>query len=112
MGYEVEENAVIQGYAGNRAVEMMVRMPTGYSIGFARSPEGYYEIVADWWGVRGTDSNVFSSRLEHEFEVVEKRIRQKYAVNKVMSQLKKQGFKVVEQAREIDGTVKILARRW
>lgn len=112
MGYQVDENTAIEGYQGDRDVEIRVKMPTGYNVGFIRAPEGHYEIIADWWGVKGTNSVEFSLALEQEFEEVNKRIRQKYAVNKVLAELKQQGFQVVDQSREIDGTVKILARRW
>jgi len=123
MGYRVEEGGTITGYQGRRQVQVAVRINSGYDVGFVLGADGCYELVADWWGVRGTSEERFSGELQHRFrrmyervqremEEAQRRARREYALKTSLEQLKKQGFQIVEQHTERDGTVRILARRW
>jgi hypothetical protein len=112
MGYQIAKGRTIRTYGGTQAVDIAVRMPEGYEVGFSRNAEGTYDIVADWWGVRGTTQEDFAGRLQREFDQVERRIRQEYAVYVAMENLQRQGFRVVEQSKAPDGSVRLLARRW
>lgn len=112
MGYRVQDGGTLRGFEGRKEADLTAELPSGYNIGFVRGDDGNYEVVADWWGVRGVSERDFAQRLEAEFEVMERRIRHEYAVTSALTQLQQQGFNVVEQTRREDGTVKILARRW
>jgi hypothetical protein len=64
-------------------------------------------MVADWWGVRDTDRRA----MERVRDRITK-IQKEYAVRNVLEQTKNQGFSVVEQTEESDGSVRIVVRRW
>lgn len=112
LGYRVDLNGEIRGFQGTQDVEVAARAQQGYDIGFLRNEDGCYEMVADWWGVRGTDQAQFSARLEQQFEEVQRRIRREYALQTVLEQTAAQGFDVVEQETAKDGTIRIVVRRW
>jgi len=123
MGYRVKEGGTIRGHQGSRYVDVVVSINNSYEIGFVKDPEGAYELLADWWGVRGTSQEQFAQELhiqfqqvqeeiQREIEEMQRRVRHKYALKTSLTYLQKQGFQVVEKKTEADGTVKILARRW
>lgn len=114
MGYtDLREGGAIQGYRQQSTpVDLAVQMPAGYAVGFVRDEDGAYTLVADWWGVRGTSQQDFAARLEQELAELDRRVRQAYAVSTTLAQLQQQGYQVVEQRDEADGTVRIVARRW
>ncbi|MBC8231069.1 DUF1257 domain-containing protein [bacterium] len=64
LGYQVQLGGSIQGFQGRRDVEVAVRLREGYDIGFVRGASGTYDIIADWWGVKGTTQRQFISRLQ------------------------------------------------
>lgn len=102
LGYEVEENAAIRGYRGQETqVDIAVRMQRGYDVGFTLSADGTYNFVADWFGVEGTNEQEFVAKVQ-----------QQYALVTVMDQVNRQGFNVVEQQRDANGAIRIVARRW
>lgn len=112
MGLEVREAGIITGYQGNRqAVEIIAHMPVGYDIGFVRNAEGYYDVVADWWGVKGTDATLMRERLEQEMIALQNEIRREYAAATVIKEVQNQGFEIVKQETDEDGRIRILARR-
>jgi hypothetical protein len=113
MGSVVREGGKISGYLDSmHNVDLAVTMSSGYDIGFVRDTDGAYNIVADWWGVEGADERSFSTQLKDQFKKLEQKIRQSYALNKTLAQLKNQGFNVVKQEQAEDGTIRLLARRW
>ena len=123
MGCDVAEDAEIQGFEGRRRVDLAVRMKSGYDVGFSRDADGFYEMVADWWGVRGVSEGDFAGRLEggladiqerikKEMEELDRRTRHQYALKTTLANLSGQGFQVVRQTTDENGTVRILARRW
>ena len=58
----------------------------GYDIGFRRNNEGVFEIVADWWGVKGVTDMEFISNLCVA-----------YAEKKVKRFAQRKGFKIIEE---------------
>lgn len=123
-GYRVELDTKIRGYQGSsQAVDIAVRLSEGYDVGFSRSADGTYEIVGDWWGVRGTSRDAFArtvgdgvraieEEMRRQAEELERRMRREYALEKTLKELKQQGFSVVEKVAEDDGTVRLMARRY
>lgn len=113
MGYYIQENVFIQGYKGRRQkVDLAAKKKDSYSIGFTLTPEGAYEIVADWWGVEGPREEAFQAALKQKLHEVRQRIKRQYALKKVLAAAKAQGFNVVSQERDNDGALHLTVRRW
>ena len=70
-----------------------------YDIGL-RKKENSYEIVADWFGVRGINQKEFTQRL-----------MQRYAYHATRAKLEQQGFNMVEEKVEETGQIRIVLRR-
>jgi hypothetical protein len=102
LGYGWEEGKLqMQGFLGERAgVEIKVRTPDkGYEIGLRKSGDAY-EIIADWYGVRGVRKNEFQQQL-----------MQRYAYHAARAKLMEQGFDLVSEATEQDGRLHLVLRR-
>jgi hypothetical protein len=108
MGYEVLAGGTVQGYTGQQEVDFSVQAGNGYGIGFVLNQDGSYDLVADWWGVKGAKGDRLVAQLQEKIN----RIQREYALHMVMEQTKKDGFEVVEQVAERDGSVRIVVRRW
>lgn len=107
LGYEVRTDTVVKGHHGEHAVDIAVSRK-GFGIGFVKAPDGTYDMVADWWGVAGTDERKMTQDLAHAAGTVQKA----YAQQMVLEQAARDGFEVVSQTEEQDGTVRIVVRRW
>ena len=102
LGYAPDQgNLHVRGFGGRRsAVE--IRVPTrgrGYDIGF-RQVGGAYEVVADWWGIRGINRQQFVRQLV-----------QRYAYHAARAKLEEQGFTLAAEETAADGSVHLLLRR-
>lgn len=107
LGYEVSTDTVIAGHHGEHHVDIAATMK-GYGIGFIRAPDGTYDMVADWWGVAGTNER----KLAQELAGAAGAIQKAYAQKIVLEQAAKDGFDVVSRTEDEDGTVRIVVRRW
>ncbi len=101
MGYTVEEGELeVQGFGGKaKQVEVRAMKPHSYDIGFHKKGD-HYEIVADWWGVTGTNQKDFRDRL-----------MQRYAYRVTLSKLEAQGFSLVNEEAGEKGQVRLVLRR-
>jgi hypothetical protein len=102
LGYRWEEGKLqMRGFLGERAgVEIKVHTPSkGYEIGLRKSGEAY-EIVADWYGVRGVRKDEFQLQLT-----------ERYAYHAARAKLMEQGFDLVSEATEQDGRLHLVLRR-
>ena len=65
LGYTVDTSVKsVKGYSGNQVVNLIVKQPTGYNIGFQQNfVDGGYDIIADWWGVKGIKEKAFTEAL-------------------------------------------------
>jgi hypothetical protein len=108
LGYEVETDTVIRGHHGEHTVDIAVRKTQGYGVGFVKSPDGTYDMVADWWGVAGTDERKITQELAQAAGTIQK----VYAKKMVIEQAARDGFEIVSQTEGQDGTVRIVVRRW
>jgi hypothetical protein len=89
-----------RGFAGSRtAVEVKIAASSGYDLGFRHTPAGY-EVVADWWGVRGIKQQEFVQQLS-----------QRYAYHAARGKLQEQGFDLVSEERQADGRIHLVLRR-
>ncbi|MBD1805281.1 DUF1257 domain-containing protein [Microcoleus sp. FACHB-SPT15] len=100
LGYTLEYNKKVRGYAGNKTnAEYVIRQDNGYDLGFRRNGETY-ELVADFWGAK-IDQQAFVNS-----------IMQKYAHKMLMTSVQEQGFNVEEEETLEDGTVRVIVGRW
>ena len=100
LGYQYQEGDLEIRSAGTEKtrVEIKIPMHMSYDIGFRNSPHGY-EIVADWWGVRGVNQKEFTARL-----------LQRYAYYTTRAKLESQGFSLVEETNR-EGQIHLTLRR-
>lgn len=108
LNYAVETDTVIRGHHGEHTVDIAVKKKNGHGIGFVRGPDGTYDMVADWWGVSGTDERKMTQELAVQAETIQKA----YATRMVLEQAARDGFEVVSQTDAQDGTLRIVVRRW
>jgi len=108
LGYTVEIDTTIKGYHGRHNVDIAVKKSGGYGLGFVKNPEGTYDLVADWYGVAGRGEKKIAEELKQQAEAIQK----KYAKKMVLEQAVADGFKLVSETEEQDGTVRIVVRRW
>ena len=108
QGFVVETDSVISGHRGQHTVDIAAKNARGYGIGFVKNSDGTYDMIADWWGVKGAGEKKIADELQRQAG----RIQAEYAKAVVLEQVKKEGFDVVSQTDETDGTTRIVVRRW
>ncbi len=101
LGFTYEEGEqVVSGFGGQKTpVDIRIKLPLSYDIGL-RKKGSSYEIVADWFGVRGINREDFTHRLS-----------QRYAYHAAREKLEQQGFSMVEEKVEETGQIRIVLRR-
>ncbi len=102
MGYTVSDSpGAIRGFGGAKhRVDFKFRPSrSSYEIGFQATPDGY-EIVADWWGVRGLKANEFTRQLT-----------QRYATILARQRLEAQGFTLAGEEVDEKGCIHLRLRR-
>jgi hypothetical protein len=100
LGYQYEEGRqTISGFGDKTLVDIKVHMRLSYDIGLKATPNGY-EIMADWWGVRGVKRKEFTDKL-----------MQRYAYHAARAQLEKQGFSLVSEENQENGQIRLVLRR-
>jgi hypothetical protein len=100
LGYAFEEGSLkIDGF-GDQSVPVEIKVPVRLSrdIGF-RKVNDSYEIVADWWSVRGVKKDEFT-----------RQVTQRYAYHLTRAKLEAQGFTLAEETQD-KGTVRLVLRR-
>jgi hypothetical protein len=65
-------------------------------------------MVADWWGVKGTGQKRITVELKKQAGAIQK----EYVKKMVLTETAKDGFEIVSQTEEADGTLRIVVRRW
>jgi hypothetical protein len=102
LGYQPQVgNVEVRGYGGNRtAVQVKIATSSpGYDIGFRKVGQTF-EMVADWWGIRGISQEEFLQRLT-----------QRYAYHATRAKLEEQGFQLVGEEVQPDGQIHLVLRR-
>jgi hypothetical protein len=108
LGYTVETDTTIRGYHGEHNVDIAAKKSKAYGLGFVKNPDGTYDLVADWWGISGKGEKKIAEELKQQAETVQK----EYAKKIVLEQTAADGFDLVSETEESDGTVRIVVRRW
>lgn len=90
LNVQFDEGKVkIRGYLGRKtAVDLRVRTPEGYDIGFVKSGDTY-EVVADWEMVKSYSQETFV-----------REVTRRYAYEVVKDQLQGQDYRIVEEKRQ------------
>lgn len=108
LGYSIETDAVVLGHHGEHTVDIAATKRQGNGIGFVRGADGTYDMVADWWGVAGADEQKIARELKAQSEVIQK----EYARKMVLEQAARDGFELISETNEQDGSIRIVVRRW
>jgi hypothetical protein len=102
LGHPVQKGPVsVKGY-GRMHTTVAFKISggnPGEEIGF-RPGDGGYELVADWWGIRGLKREEFLRQLH-----------QRYAWHAAQEALTAEGFALVEEEQHQDGTLHLVLRR-
>jgi len=103
LGYKFSENvSSVRGYQGRTTnVDLLINLKSSYDIGFHRTIDGSYEIVADWYGVKGVTKESFISNL-----------MQTYSLELIKQEMEKKGYYIVEKTKMKDNTLKVVVRKW
>jgi len=85
-------------------VDLVVQDTNGKDIGFEKTEQGNYRIIAD-------SSGLSNAQLKTQQDFI-KKIRQRYAYNKITEDLKKQGYVIAEEEKVQNNTIRLVARKW
>ena len=100
LGYQYEEgNLTLSGFGEKSRVDIKINMRLSSDIGLRATPNGY-EIIADWWGVRGVKRQELTDKL-----------MQRYAYHATKAKLEEQGFTLVSEENQKDGQIRLVLRR-
>lgn len=101
LGFTAEEGQQeVRGFGGQKTpVDIRIPLKNSYDIGL-RLKGNAYEIVGDWFGVRGVNQQELTNRLA-----------QRYAYHATRAKLGQQGFDMVEEKVEETGQIRIVLRR-
>jgi len=108
MGFIVETGLTIQGYRGQVNVDLAAKNRSGHQIGFVKNAEGSYDMVGDWWAKGGRKEADIARSLQEQAG----KIQQEYARRVVLEETRREGFSLVRQVEDEDGTLRIVVRRW
>jgi hypothetical protein len=107
LGYafsEAEQGVEVKGYLGEKTVaELSIHASKTYDVGVQATASGY-QFVADWWGVETT-----RGVTQEEFM---KKVTQRYAYHKVLSEVAAQGYTIETNDVNADSTISITVRKW
>jgi hypothetical protein len=101
LGYAYEEGDLeIKGTGGRKAqVAIKINLRLSLDIGFQKNGDAY-EIVADWYGVRGLKKKEFAEK-----------VAQRYAYAATRAKLEEQGFSLVSEEVGEKGKIHLVLRR-
>jgi hypothetical protein len=101
MGFSYQEgDQQVTGFGGQKtSVDIRIPLKLSYDIGL-RKKGSAYEVVGDWFGVKGINQKDFTNRL-----------MQRYAYHATRAKLEEQGFDMVEEEVEETGQIRIVLRR-
>jgi hypothetical protein len=105
LGHQVVEGDVaVRGWRNtSQRAELAVRLGS-FDVGFSRGADGTYDVVADWWGVK-----TYDGVAQPEFM---RRVTQRYAYHKVLGEVRRQGYALVEEESQADQSIRLVVRKW
>lgn len=101
LGYQFETGKQkIRAFGGTHTeADIKIKLRFSYDIGLKKTADGQYQVVADWFGVKGTSQKKFMDQLT-----------QRYAYHATIDKLTEQGFALIEEQSE-KGEIKLVLRR-
>lgn len=100
LGYEVKTYKKSRQTRSLYNTEMSTIIK-GHRVGFVLNDDKSYDMVADW--------SLIGNELQEKFT---SNLLQHYALKTVIAQTNQQGFNVIENVQEEDGSIRIVVRRW
>lgn len=105
LGIEYKELCSMKTADGKtHKVDILIKDQFGKDIGFEKTKKGSYAIISDTTGLTPAQA-----KKQQEFV---KKIRQRYAYNKITDELKKQGYIIAEEEKVQNNTIRLVARKW
>lgn len=99
LGYSVSSGEV-RGYGRERAdADLVVEVANGYDVGF-RFDGKAVSMVGDFWGIKMQPEEFLG------------RVTQQYAYITVTNQATAQGWNVVGEEKQSDGSIRLVVERW
>ena len=105
LGYEINyEKKFVKGYKGQfTAVDISMDLPNNTKVGFKwDNKSNTYELV--------TDLDLWKFDLPVERFV--SKITQMYAYHTIISKTEEDGYQVVEQKNQVDGSIELVLTKW
>ena len=102
LGYSVRQGARVEVAGWNdqtTEAELAIALGNGYDVGVVSGKDGC-SLVADW-SMSHTDATTFTNALA-----------QAYGQVRVREQAKRQGYVIAKEERQVDGSVRMLLRRF
>lgn len=94
----------VRGYQGDtETAEIVIEQDNGYDVGFKQNSEtGNYELIADlqYW------------KQPLSVQGFLNQVTQRYAYHTILNESATQGFQVAEQAKNEDGSIRLVLQRW
>ena len=107
LGFQIkEEMKAIKAAHGCKTDAEIVcgsKVHPDIDIGFKKRTDGSYECVADWGALEKAGLN------RDEFV---RELAQKYSYIKTIDAAQKEGYHVVEETSEVDGSIRVILRRY
>jgi len=105
MGYSFKEGAThVRGYQGDLTEAIaVIDTKSSYDIGVVQEGDGY-ALVGDW--------EMLQVRAGIEQDEFFKTLNKRYAYFKVLEEINKQGYSVVEETEDDKKVVHVRVRRW
>ena len=105
MGYSFKEGVTqVRGYQGELTEAIaVIDTKSSYDIGIVQTADGY-GLIGDW--------EMLQVRAGIEQDEFINTLNKKYAYTKVLEEISKQGYTVVEETEDAQQVVKVRVRRW
>ena len=105
LGYIIDqEEKFVKGYRGKfTAVDISINLPSDTKVGFKwNNNANAYELV--------TDLDLWKFELPVERFI--SKVTQKYAYETIISKTKEDGYQIVEQKDQTDGSIELVLTKW
>ena len=105
LGYSFKDGVTqVRGYQGELTEAIaVIDTKSSYDIGIVQTAEGY-SLIGDW--------DMLQVRAGIEQDELLNSINKKYAYHKILEEVAKQGYTVVEEEENAEQVVKVRVRRW
>ena len=105
LGYVInKEDKFVKGYKGkSTAVDISLKLPSDTKVGFKwNNNSNAYELV--------TDLDLWKSEIPVERFI--SKVTQMYAYQTIISKTKEDGYQIVEQKNQNDGSIELVLTKW